>query len=215
LQLYITKEGGEKMGKMDEVIIVVPRKDIFAGEVFTFQGVEQNMDRVALITGLISSLYTTMRRGDAEEDVSFKQPIPYCIIRRHGEVFLYRRLSGGGETRLHDKLSIGVGGHMNDIPQLKSFEAILQENLERELEEELEILTTTRNFTTIGLINDDKDQVGKVHIGLLVILDIDVDATVNVRETDQLEGQWVPIHHLDDIFFKLESWSQIAAKVLV
>lgn len=204
------------MSKMDEVIIVSPRTDVFAKETLTFQGLLEDQFKVDVIMNNIAQHYTTMRRGDAENDPTFKQPIPYCVIRRGTDIFLYKRLSGGGETRLHDKLSIGAGGHMNDIPELATFEEILAENLMRELEEELKISSDVMDINTVGFINDDEDEVGKVHIGLLVVLDVEADATVSVRETDQLQGEWVSAHSLlsENIYPKLESWSQIIAKVL-
>ncbi|GFN34092.1 hypothetical protein [Paenibacillus xylaniclasticus] len=205
------------MGKMDEVIIVVPREQLFQGEELSFQGVQRDPAAVAALDRIIAENYTTMRRGDAEDNEAYKQPIPYCVIRRGNEIYMYRRLGGGGEARLHDKLSIGAGGHMNDIDRAESFQEVLRINLERELEEELSIESRSREFTTIGFINDDDNEVGKVHIGLLVILDIEEGGTVEVRETDQLQGEWISAQGLlhEDIYEKLETWSQIAAKVLV
>lgn len=201
---------------MDEIILVVPREKLFASETLHFHGVEQEEQKVAVLSANIADNYSTMRRGDAEENADYKQPIPYCVIRRGSDIYMYKRLGGGGETRLFDKLSIGAGGHMNDNPELPSFKAVLQDNLSRELEEELEIIASARTFTTIGFINDDENEVGKVHIGLLVILDIDAEGEVNVRETDQLEGQWVSVEQLreEPNYSKLESWSQIVTKVL-
>lgn len=204
------------MSKMDEVIIVAPREKVFANETLTFQGVERDVEKVNAINSNIAENYTTMRRGDAEEDVTFKQPIPYCVIRRGNEIFMYKRLSGGGEARLHDKLSIGAGGHMNAIEGLASFDKLLYENLERELSEELLIQATDEYMTTIGYINDDKQAVSKVHIGLLTVLEIGLNSTVEVRETDQLEGEWITIEDLKkpEIYDRLESWSQIATTIL-
>lgn len=203
------------MGKMDEAIIVVPRAKVFADETLTFQGVERAEPKLMFINNNIADNYTTMRRGDAEENADFKQPIPYCIIRRGSQVFMYKRLSGGGESRLHDKLSIGAGGHMNAIDGVEDFNTILQVNLERELEEELAIENKYR-MTTIGFINDDSELVSRVHIGLLTVLELRGDGTVEVRETDQLEGEWISIEDLKkpEIYDRLESWSQIATTIL-
>ncbi|WP_127531804.1 hypothetical protein [Paenibacillus kobensis] len=205
------------MGKMDEIIIVVPREQLFQDEELAFQGVQRDTAAVETINRIIAENYTTLRRGDAEENETYKQPIPYCVIRRGSEIYMYRRLSGGGEARLHDKLSIGAGGHMNDNDRAESFREVLRINLERELEEELIIHSQSREFTTVGFINDDGNEVGKVHIGLLVILDIEAGGTVEVRETDQLQGEWISAQGLlqEDVYSRLESWSQIAAKALV
>ncbi|MCG7318670.1 NUDIX domain-containing protein [Brevibacillus laterosporus] len=203
------------MSKMDEQILVVKRTNLFDNEKLVFQGIDKEPDRITKLMSNISTHYTVMRRGDAEEDPSFKQPIPYVVIRKGNELFMYKRLSGGGEARLHDKLSLGTGGHMND-EDTNSFEEVLEMNLLRELEEELDIQAAEREFNTIGFINDDLEEVGKVHIGLLVTLDLDENAIVNVREIEQLEGKWTTIEELlqPDTYERLESWSKFVVDVL-
>ncbi|MED1666993.1 hypothetical protein P4U85_24535, partial [Brevibacillus laterosporus] len=108
-----------------------------------------------------------------------------------------------------------TGGHMND-ENTNSFEEVLEMNLLRELEEELDIQAAEREFNTIGFINDDLEEVGKVHIGLLVTLDLDENATVNVREVEQLEGEWTTTEELlqPDTYERLESWSKFIVDVL-
>ncbi|TPG68573.1 hypothetical protein EEL31_08610 [Brevibacillus laterosporus] len=203
------------MSKMDEQILVVKRTELFDNEKLVFQGIEKEPEKITKLMTNISDHYTVMRRGDAEEDPSFKQPIPYVVIRKGNELFMYKRLSGGGETRLHDKLSLGTGGHMNQ-EDASSFEEVLEANLLRELEEELDIQATDREFNTIGFINDDIEEVGKVHIGLLVTLDLDENATVDVREIEQLEGEWTTIEGLlkPNTYERLESWSKFVVDVL-
>lgn len=65
----------------------------------------------------IEAAYREMRRGDAEEDPRFKQPIPYVVIKREDEVFLYERLAGGGESRLHNKLAFQIDGSNHGFEQ--------------------------------------------------------------------------------------------------
>lgn len=200
---------------MDEIILVAPRSEVFNNEQLTFQGVETSQDKVNKIMYSISNTFTTMRRGDAEDNPAFKQPIPYCVIRKGSSLYVYERLKGGGETRLHNMLSLGAGGHMNDTGH-QTFEEILQDNLLRELEEELDIQAEEKEFTTVGLINDDGNEVGKVHIGMLVILDLDTNASVTVRETDQIKGEWMSLGQLlhPDTYDRLEPWSKYVVDVL-
>lgn len=205
------------MGKMDEIIIVAPRDQLFNNEELAFQGTLQDKELVDTIVSNINATYTTMRRGDAEEDENFKQPIPYAVIKRGNEIFVYERLQGAGETRLHNKLSIGVGGHMNALEELDTFEEVLMENLNRELEEEL-IMTTNEQpeLKVIGLINDDEDEVGRVHLCVLVVIEVHEDTVIEVRETDQLQGQFFPIEKLkrNPFYERLENWSKIAMDIL-
>lgn len=204
------------MGKMDEMIVVIPREKVFENESLTFQGVNSDKNVLNKVVRNLENYYSELRRGDAEENPSFKQPIPYCVLKRGEEVFVYKRLSGGGESRLHGQWSLGAGGHMN-IDSSDSFLRLLSNNLERELKEELYISNDNFKLDAIGLINDDENEVGKVHIGLLVIAELERGTSVKVRETDQLEGQWISINNLKnpDVYDNLETWSQFVADILV
>jgi len=201
--------------KMDEQIIVSPRSTTFSNEQLTFQGVNSDPTSTQQIVANMASGYSVMRRGDAEDNPEYKQPIPYCVIKQGGKVFGYKRLSGGGETRLHNQISLGVGGHTNDIKGL-DFYGIISENLKRELDEELHINQDKITLHTIGLINDDENEVGRVHIGMLVVAELDEGETVSVKETDQLEGVWFTVDKLKqpEVFESLETWSQFVVDIL-
>jgi predicted NUDIX family phosphoesterase len=200
---------------MDEIIIVAPRKEVLENEKLTFQGVETDKYKVKQITGNIARTYSTMRRGDTEENTNYKQPIPYCTIKRGNQIFSYKRLTGGGEVRLHNQISLGVGGHLNNVEGL-DFYGVLADGLQRELEEELFINKDKLTLNTVGLINDDENEVGKVHIGMLVIGELPEDEEVSVRETDQLLGEWINVEDLrkPEIYDNLETWSQFVVDVL-
>ncbi|QRV11351.1 hypothetical protein JR311_20210 (plasmid) [Bacillus velezensis] len=209
------------MNKMDEIIIVVPRKDLFEEERLAFQGIDSTEEAKRSLLKNIEMHYTLLKRGEAEEDDNYKQPIPYIVIRKNDKVFLYERLKGGGESRLHSKLSLGVGGHMNPIKGSNSFQKLLTSNSLRELMEELEFSLNyvdqfNSRFEIIGFINDDSNDVGKVHVGLLVVLDIADDIEVGVKEEDQLLGKWVSIEDLKDkkVYDRLENWSKIVADII-
>lgn len=201
--------------KMDEMILVAPRADVFSNETLTFQGVKSDREITKQIVSNIANSFSVMRRGDAEENESYKQPIPYCLIKRGNKVFSYKRLSGGGETRLHNQISLGVGGHLNNVAGL-DFYGVLEDGLQRELEEELFINKDKLQLNTVGLINDDENEVGRVHIGMLVVGEIPIDEEVTVRETDQLLGEWISVEDLKkpEIYSSLESWSQFVADIL-
>lgn len=212
--------------KWEEEIIVVSRKELFEDEELTFQGTQTNSVIVQALLENIEKHHTTMRRGgghkdtepaenNAEINYDYKQPIPYALIKRGHELFAYERLAGGGETRLHSKISLGVGGHMNKTKG--TFNDSLLDNLRRELNEEVDIQADYQHMETIGFINDDNEDVSKVHIGLLVVINLPEDAEVTVRETDQLRGFWMPIAELlenQSAYERLENWSQIAVDYL-
>ncbi len=127
------------------MIVVAPRKHVFHNESLAFQGVVSGHEQVATIMNRINRHFSEMRRGNAEEDTAFKQPIPYVVIRRGTEIYSYERLKGGGESRLHQKLSIGFGGHMNAILS-SSFTEMLEANTQRELHEELFLIQKAKIY---------------------------------------------------------------------
>ncbi|XBW79722.1 hypothetical protein ABRD05_14130 [Bacillus velezensis] len=205
------------MNKMDEIILAAPRSDVFQNEILTFQGVNSEDERIVNIMAQIEAHFFEIRRGDAEEDPRFKQPIPYVVIRRDDEVFVYERLAGGGESRLHNKLSLGFGGHMNPMEGAASFSEVLKQNTDRELAEELYIREEDKqNIVTLGLINDDENDVGKVHIGILSALQLASAAQVEVKEKDQIAGRWMKLSELkeENVYQRLEAWSQFVADIL-
>lgn len=209
------------MGKMDEQILAVERSYLFENEEIAFQGLLTDKNQLKYLMKKFDR-YIEVRRGDAEEDLKLKQPIPYAIIRRGEEVFLYKRLKKGGEARLHDKLSIGVGGHMNRINDVRNWQSNLMINMYRELGEELDIKLPNKHSVEpeiIGLLNNDNDpddEAGNYHIGILAVLNLPTEATVTVRETEQLDGCWVRAKDLKKagMYEALEGWSKIAVEVL-
>ncbi|WP_069996313.1 NUDIX domain-containing protein, partial [Staphylococcus caeli] len=149
------------------------------------------------------------RRGDMEEDPTYKQLISYCILENeHDEILVYERLSGGGESRLHGQSSIGVGGHMNDVKGAESINEVLRVNAQRELEEEVGLPEhKSQNLAYIGFINDDTNDVGEVHLG--VVFKINVSSNdVEAKETDTLRIKWVDQSKIEN-YDAFETWSAL------
>ncbi|MFI8671876.1 hypothetical protein ACIGIJ_18655 [Bacillus paranthracis] len=214
--------------KEDEVVLVANRNKLFNYGMLEFQGVTSDESLVDTIMYHLDMYYKSMRRGskdevntpvgkNAELNFDYKQPIPYIVIRRGDEFFVTERLQGGGESRLHGKLAMGAGGHMNPLSETEEepFTKVLEENTKRELEEELEI-NRKIEIKPIGLINDDSDTTGKVHIGILGIIDLDVEATVAVKEVEQLAGHWMTLDVLKskEIYDRLENWGKIVVDMM-
>ena len=180
------------MSKWDEQILVVNRKDLFNNEENHFYGfLPREDEKVKRIVDTFTS-YEVKRRGDMEEDNSYKQLIGYAVIkdRNTKEILVYKRLVGGGEARLHGKASVGIGGHMNEV-EGKTIYEMLKINAARELFEEVGVSEeyALANLHFIGLINDDKTEVGQVHIGVVYECEVD-KSNVVVREDDTLEIKW-------------------------
>jgi len=190
----------------DESVLVIKR-ELF-DEIGTFQGISTEIDKY-LPVFLNPSNNFFIHRELAEDDPTHKQIIPYAIFK-HGDKFLrYLRGKKSGEQRLASKSSIGIGGHINqdDFNSSSLEKDTYLTGIEREINEEL-IINCDYNNLPIALINDDSNDVGQVHLGVVHLFDL---------ESDQVEAGEANIENLefltsDDLLREkdnLESWSQI------
>ncbi|MCQ9353555.1 NUDIX domain-containing protein, partial [Corynebacterium sp. 209RC1] len=197
------------MSKFDEQIAVVQRDSLFNQEKNAFNGFISKSDAKSIEIFNTLDQYEVKRRGDMEEDPSYKQLISYCILENeNGDLLVYERLSGGGEARLHGQGSIGVGGHMNDVPDAQTINDLIIVNASRELEEEVGLhVTSASQLEHVGFINDDSNEVGKVHIG--IVFKVKVKANdIEVKETDTLKIEWESLEDINDLN-QFESWSAL------
>jgi predicted NUDIX family phosphoesterase len=190
------------VGNPDEQVLVVPREALVPGD--GWLGIRKTDLADAL--ALVASEGRFMRRGDAEEDPSFKQVIPYLVLRDGERWFLMRRTTGGGDARLHNLWSIGVGGHLNPG------DGDVDGGLRREWHEEV-AADFVPVFTPLGLLNDDTTAVGRVHIGFVFTADA-AGRDVAIRETDKLEGAFAPTDRVAEVRDGLETWSRLAFDAL-
>jgi predicted NUDIX family phosphoesterase len=193
---------------MLERVLVLPRDRVPGGCDFT--GV-----RGASASDLLGLRRTVAEHGRfldrpaAEQDPSFKQLIPYVVVRDGERIFLTERTTAGGDARLHGKGSIGVGGHLNPVDE---GEDPLTDGLRREWSEEL-VADWEPEFQLVGLLNDDGNPVGAVHIGVVFTVEADGRA-VSVREHEKLIGRWATVPELRASWDRLETWSQLVASHL-
>ena len=152
-----------------------------------------------------------LRRSELEEDPSFKQIIPYAIISDKDSFYLFRRTSGQTEKRLHNKFSLGVGGHMNPDHSMEPKEQFIIDELKRELDEEVKLLNgcLIEDIEFIGFINDDTISVGRVHIGLLYDIHVS-NKEVYINETDKMTADWIEKSNLAEFYGVMETWTKIA-----
>jgi predicted NUDIX family phosphoesterase len=190
------------VGNPDELVLVVPREALVPGE--GWLGIRRTDMAAAL--GVVAREGRFMRRGDAEDDPSRKQVIPYLVLRDGERWFLMRRTKAGGDARLHDLGSIGIGGHLNPG------DGDVAGGLRREWREEIEA-DFTPEFTPVGLLNDDTTPVGAVHVGFVFTADAD-GRPVAIRETDKLIGAFATTEEVEAIRDGLETWSRLAFDIL-
>jgi len=156
-----------------------------------------------------------LARDVAEEDPSFKQIIPYAIFRCGDRYLHYTRGGGSGEKRLASKGSIGIGGHVNDSDEA---EASLDEHaysvgVKREISEELN-LGGPFEEKVIALINDDSNEVGQVHLGVVHLVTLE-SPEVSAGEANITELEFLTLKELSERRESLETWSQICLEGLL
>jgi predicted NUDIX family phosphoesterase len=200
---------------IEEQILVVPT-ELFR-ELGYFQGFSTDIDRY--LPRLLEGDHVTYQpRAMMEEDPSFKQLIPYMLFRwtdDNGTVnlFEYLRGKGQGERRLHAKRSVGIGGHISTLDAAAGrLSSVYRKGMRRELEEEVAI-ETTYTERIVGLINDDETPVGRVHLGVVHLCDVEAPH-IRPREADILDGQFRPVREILPRLGEFESWSEIAVQAL-
>ena len=194
------------MAKSEEQILVIKR-ELF-DRIGSFQGLCPEVDRY-LQPFLLKENNFFVPRSAAEEDPSLKQLIPYAVFRHGGKILRYTHGAKSGEKRLVAKGSIGIGGHINDTDEsLFSFDQSAYHNaVRREIAEELRL---GGGFAerAVALINDDSTEVGKVHLGVVHLVDLE-SADVSAGEKAIVELGFATRDELLRRRDSLETWSQI------
>lgn len=155
-------------------------------------------------------------RSECETDASLKQIIPYIAIISGDNILAYERSSSGSEDRLHGQMSIGIGGHVNDMEHGggDAFLTMLQ-GAAREAKEEVGVKVdlTTLGASIYGLVNDESNPVGQVHLGVCFVIKIDKEQEESILKSCEhtlKNPRFIPIIDLEDpkFFALLETWSQ-------
>jgi predicted NUDIX family phosphoesterase len=158
------------------------------------------------------------RRDQVEKDPSHKQLIPYMIFRHTdaaaGEtVFQYTRGTGQGEGRLHLKRSVGIGGHISAVDAVANGAGNpYEEGMRRELQEEVDV-DTPYTVRCVGMINDDQTEVGRVHLGVVHLFDVE-QPRIHPREVEIIQCGFRPVDAILADMSGFETWSQICMQAL-
>lgn len=206
--LPLTSHDGHRISGVVERVLVLPRTAVPDG--CDFHGLRAaSSDALARLRRAVAASARYLERTVAEDDPTHKQLIPYVVVRDGARVFLMHRTDAGGDARLHGKASIGVGGHLNPVDD---GEDALMAGLRREWDEEIEA-DWVPEFRLIGLLNDDSNPVGAVHLGVVFTVEA-AGRSVFVRERDKLTGAFAGADALAASWDRLESWSQLVAAAL-
>ena len=204
------------MSEVDsEQVLVVPVELLH--RLGYFQGFTGDVERYVGV--LLDSANTNYRpRHEVETDPAYKQLIPYVLFCHDDGsggkgLFQYTRGLKQDESRLRGRRSVGIGGHIATRDTVVNGHAnAFSEGMQRELAEEV-FIETPYSQRCVGLINDDETPVGRVHLGIVYLFDVERPA-VSARESEIVDGSFLPVReilcHLDDF----EMWSQICLRAL-
>jgi len=196
---------------LSERVLVVPAAAF--DRLGRFQGFSGEADRY-LAALLAPGLARFLPRSEVEDDPSYKQIIPYVIFRAGDAVFTYARGHSGGESRLRRLRSLGVGGHVAeaDADGRGTLEAY-EQALRRELDEEVDVRSPGA-IRRVGLINDDASPVGRVHLGVVHLFDLD-RPEVAPREDALADPEFVDVAGLAARRDEFETWSRFCIDALL
>lgn len=147
---------------LQEKILVVRRSALFA------QGAWNGLQQVDFekYTHIITHKKEFHPRATMEQDPTYKQIIPYLVFTYADKYFVMQRKESASEQRLKNKLSLGIGGHIRkeDMKTDSLFDWA-----RREFHEEVHY-SGSLEISQLGIINDDTNDVGKVHVGFVFLL---------------------------------------------
>jgi len=185
-----------------ENILVVPTTTLF------FEGVWQGLRCVdqldlAKYMDIIQTKCEFLSRPAMEEDSNYKQIIPYLIFKYQDKYFLMQRASKASETRLRSKFSLGIGGHIREDDMQGSS---IFDWARREFAEEVDYKGNV-TVEMLGILNDDSNEVGKVHVGLVMLLNGD-SCDIKV-ESELKSGELLTIDECLLYEAQMENWSKL------
>ncbi len=192
---------------MKEEMILVVRRELF-DRLGAFQGLSFDVERyLPALLDRAHNFFTP--RGPAETNPALKQLIPYVLLVHEDRVLHYVRGKKAGEQRLVAKGSLGIGGHMNDHDEglfaldLEAYHA----GVRREVGEELRLGARYTDHV-VALLNDDSNDVGRVHLGVVHVFRLE-SAEVAKGEAMITDLQFLDRTQLAARREGMETWSQL------
>ena len=206
---------------MSKKALVIKTKDLFQSPVTTDVALVSKPELLFSISPFL------MDRAICENDENYLQIIPYITLvdNQTNEIFVYQRGKVGQENRLHEKYSLGLGGHIDIAPATqKQFKEVIAREAARELTEEVGLHDLTEQFkykldeNLFGVFYSTLDSVARVHLCVSMFIYID-KATLADHEKNVIEhGQWLSFNDIldkrnnDELSF--ETWSNIIISIM-
>ena len=184
----------------DEEILVVPRSSLFQGH-SPWHGLKKTS--LEDFQRFIEEHKEFHPRSAMEADPMYKQIIPYLVFKHATTFFLMQRTPHGNEQRLKSKYSLGIGGHIRKEDLAKKS---IIDWAQREFQEEVDY-QGTYTVTTLGLLNDDSNPVGEVHLGCVFIIEGD-SSSIKIKSELQ-SGVLLTLAECKAFYPLMEGWSQM------
>ncbi|WP_245612753.1 NUDIX domain-containing protein [Kosmotoga pacifica] len=147
----------------------------------------------------------------AENDERYRQLIPYIVLKDGKDFVLLKRTKKQGEKRLHNKFTIGIGGHINsEDGDHKNLWTTFEKGLQREFREEVDAKLKTLKY--LGVINDLTTEVSRVHLGILYIAEVHFNG---LNERDMFQVYRVKKEELHDFIWQMEGWSRLTVRYIL
>ena len=184
---------------MHENILVVKRNDLFSTHT-AFDGLRK--EPLNDMLSVISEKKEFLPRPAMEVDPTYKQIIPYLVFNYENKYFLMQRQSKASEQRLKNKYTLGIGGHIRHEDM--QTESIFDWS-QREFDEEV-CYTGAVSFEPLGVLNDDTNDVGQVHLGLVLLVKGE-HGDISVK-SELKSGTMLTLDEMKSHYDDMESWSQ-------
>lgn len=187
----------------DELILVVKRATLMPKP---WQGLLK--DNLNEYLACILQHQEFMPRSVMEQDTSYKQVIPYIIFTHENRYFLMQRRADASEKRLQNKYTLGIGGHIRQ-DDIQNADIVAWAH--REFNEEISYQGTL-DWQFIGLLNDDSNMVGQVHVGLVLLARGNSDA-ISIK-SELKHGALYTLEECMQFQDSMETWSQLVFNYL-
>lgn len=145
----------------------------------------------------------------------WRQICTYAVVVQGGKVLVATRTKKGGEGRLHKRVTLGFGGHVNTMGE--DIGDTVVRAAARELEEELGIPAGTvlyQMWPPVALLRTNHDAVSRVHLGVVFVANLELEAEVYPKDGHNTDLQWCTQRELLARYTEMERWSQLVTTAI-
>ena len=171
------------MKSINSEILVLPRHLLSPNDRFI------HADAAKELLTLWESHVEWMPRTVAENCPDRIQPIPCVLIESADEQFYVFRRTQKTRDDLKGRISFLVGGHVDGPPIEHRLQAILEETLRREVEEEIGV-TELPKLQFLGLVVDYSTIASSRHVGLIFKAILQGRLTTRAPEEFSAKSKW-------------------------